>query len=87
MTDIVNLRRARKQAARKSKEREAEDNRVRFGMPAELRTLAATERRRAERTLSAARLDRPRNSDGPSETDAAPDLNADAASRGSNRDT
>ena len=59
MADFVNLRRARKQAARKTKERQAADNRVKFGTPAELRTMAAAERQRLDRRLSAARLDRP----------------------------
>ena len=58
MADIVNLRRARKQTARETKARKAADNRVKFGTPAELRAVAAAERQRLDRRLSATRLDR-----------------------------
>ena len=63
MADIVNLRRARKKAARAVADRKAADNRIRFGTPAALRAIAAAERGRAEGALSAARLERPVASD------------------------
>lgn len=57
--EIVNLRRARKRKARDEKERQADANRRRFGMPAGER-----ERLAAERDLTARRLDGAKRSPG-----------------------
>lgn len=73
MAEIVNLRRARKQVARKTKQRQAEDNRIRFGTPSELRILAAAERQRAEHRLSATKLERPADRDDTPDRQARPD--------------
>jgi len=57
MAEIVNLRRERKRRARGEAEREAADNRVKFGAPKSERELAAARRELAERALDGARRD------------------------------
>lgn len=52
MADLVNLRRFRKQKARKAAEEDAQTNRVRFG-----RTLAERQETRAQDDLEQRRLD------------------------------
>ncbi len=56
MAEIVNLRRARKARDRAARETEADANRVRFGTARAARTLARTERERADGRLDAHRL-------------------------------
>ncbi|NDV85499.1 DUF4169 family protein [Aurantimonas aggregata] len=56
MADIVNLRRARKDRQRLAAERQAEDNRVRHGMPKALRQTARIEAARQARALDGAAL-------------------------------
>ncbi|MBB4002258.1 MAG: DUF4169 family protein [Aurantimonas endophytica] len=56
MADIVNLRRARKDRRRLAAERQAEDNRVRHGMPKALRQAARVETARQARALDGAAL-------------------------------
>ena len=55
MADIVNLRRTRKNKARAVKEKQAEDNRVKFGTPKPLKQLNAARSEKAERDLDAHR--------------------------------
>lgn len=56
MSQIVNLRRARKEKARAAKEERAEENRVKFGAPKKERTLAKAQSVLDEKTLTAHRL-------------------------------
>ncbi|MEF2073936.1 DUF4169 family protein [Consotaella aegiceratis] len=56
--EIVNLRQARKRAAKRQDEKQAEDNRIRFGTPKALGKRAASEKERAARLLEGHRLDR-----------------------------
>jgi hypothetical protein len=51
MGDLVNLRRARKQADRREAEREAAANRLAHGRPKQERTLTRSNRDKAERSL------------------------------------
>jgi Domain of unknown function (DUF4169) len=60
MTNVVNLRRARKQKQRSDKEKTAADNRVRFG-----RTKAERHSTEAQQNLEARRLDGVKLADGP----------------------
>lgn len=52
MAEIINLRRFRKDKGRTAKEKEADENRRRFGLPKSER-----ERTKAEKDLTARRLD------------------------------
>ncbi|KRE00312.1 hypothetical protein ASE63_09580 [Bosea sp. Root381] len=54
--EIVNLRRARKQRARRDAEKTAEQNRISFGRSKAERTLTEAERDKAARTLEGHRL-------------------------------
>lgn len=58
MAEIVNLRRARKQKARQEAGKQADQNRVVFGLSKAERTLAKAGRAQAERNLEGHRLDR-----------------------------
>ena len=58
MAEIVNLRMARKRAARRDEEAKATANRTAFGMPKTLRDVAAIETKRADRRLDGQELDR-----------------------------
>ena len=59
MSEIVNLRRARKQKARERQQAVAAENRVVFGRSKAERRLAESERALAEASLDARRLTRP----------------------------
>ncbi len=56
MSQIVNLRRARKEKTRAAKEERAEENRVKFGAPKKERTLAKARNVLDEKALTAHRL-------------------------------
>jgi hypothetical protein len=53
MAELVNFRRAKKAKARTAKEKEAEDNRVKFGTPKALKQLNAARREKTEREVDA----------------------------------
>jgi hypothetical protein len=57
MSEIVNLRRARKQKARTEAEKEAETKRAAFGRSKDEKQGAAAEARRAEKHLDAHKRD------------------------------
>ena len=57
MAEIVNLRRARKAKGRAEKEREAEANRVKHGVPKPARDLAKARAEKAASVVEAHRLD------------------------------
>ena len=57
MADIVNLRRARKDKARREREREAAENRRRFGLTRAEKMADLDSESRARRSLDAKRLD------------------------------
>ena len=57
MTDIINLRRARKNKARAAKAAKADANRVSHGIAKSERGLAKARREKAERTADAHKLD------------------------------
>lgn len=57
MADIINLRQARKRKSRAEKEREAADNRVRFGRTKAERLATEKENSRAARDLDGKRRD------------------------------
>lgn len=57
MAEIINLRQARKHKARAEKERQAADNRVRFGRTKAERRLSELEKARADRDLDGKRRD------------------------------
>lgn len=59
MADIVNLRQARKQKARATKEKTAEENRIAHGMPKSLREATRAETSRQAARLEAHRRERP----------------------------
>jgi hypothetical protein len=59
MTEVINLRRARKRKERETRERTAEENRARFG-----RSKAETTRQAAQRALDDARHGAHRRGDG-----------------------
>lgn len=63
MGEVVNLRLARKRAARKSKGAAAEQNRIDSSIPARLRRKAEETRRIERERLEAKRIDRPRDGD------------------------
>jgi hypothetical protein len=56
LSEIVNLKRARKEKARASKDKRAEENRVKFGAPKKERTLAKARNVQDEKALNAHRL-------------------------------
>jgi hypothetical protein len=56
MAEIVNLRRARKDRQRSAAERQAEDNRIRYGTPKSLREASRAEAARQARLLDGASL-------------------------------
>jgi hypothetical protein len=58
VSEIVNLRRARKAKDRAAKARDAEANRAKHGTPKSLRDLAEARGEKAARDLDAQRLDR-----------------------------
>ncbi len=57
MTDIINLRRARKNKARAAKAAKADANRATHGVPKSVRDLAKAQREKAKRTADAHKLD------------------------------
>ncbi len=57
MSEIVNLRRARKRKARDAKEKEAADNRAKNGVAKPVRDLAEARAKKYSRDLSAHKLD------------------------------
>lgn len=57
--EIVNLNKVRKAKERAEKERQAEENRIRFGLPKEERARMATEMARFEAALDAAMREAP----------------------------
>ncbi len=57
MTEIINLRRARKQKARSEKEKTTEANRILHGTPKPLRDLAKARTEKAARDLDAHKKD------------------------------
>lgn len=59
MSEIVNLRRARKQKNRELKQAEAAQNRALFGRTKAEKRLVESERALAEASLEARRLERP----------------------------
>ena len=58
MTEIVNLRRARKAKAKAEKEKSAEANRVLHGTPKHLRNLAKARKEKSVEILSRHRLEK-----------------------------
>jgi hypothetical protein len=56
VSEIVNLRRARKQKARAGKEEKAAENRARFGTPKAVRELTKARSEQEKRELGAHRL-------------------------------
>jgi len=64
MTDIVNLRQARKAKARAEREAEAERNRIRHGMPTALRRAYQESERLKERQHEGHRLEQQTGSAG-----------------------
>lgn len=63
MAEIINLRQARKKAARSEKERQAEQNRLTFGRTKAEKNLTRALNEKAEKTLDQGRLERPEPSD------------------------
>lgn len=59
MTEIINLRRARKAKVRTEKDAAAEANRVKHGTPKALRNLTEARREQVAERLSGHRLDEP----------------------------
>jgi hypothetical protein len=57
MTEIINLRQARKRKARADKETQAEANRAKFGRTKDEKTRAAREKDHARHRLDQIRLD------------------------------
>jgi hypothetical protein len=58
MTSVVNLRTARKQAARRLQARKAAENRVAFGRSKDQRALEAARNEKSRRDIDAVRLER-----------------------------
>ena len=58
MAEIVNLRMARKRAARAENERTADENRIRHGLPKSEKLARRAEKRRLDSHLEGHRLDR-----------------------------
>jgi len=61
VSEILNLRRARKAKARHEGEKEADANRVRFGTPKNMRDLSVAEARKRIAALEAHRLEKPKD--------------------------
>jgi len=59
MTEIINLRRARKAKAKAEKDKTAEANRMLHGTPKVVRNLAKTAADKADQALSSHRLEKP----------------------------
>lgn len=59
MAEIINLRQARKKAARNEKEKQAEQNRLTFGRTKAEKTLTRALNEKAEKTLDQGKLERP----------------------------
>jgi hypothetical protein len=59
MTEIVNLKRARKARAKADKDKTAEANRVLYGTPKAVRNLAEARKAKADGTLSGHKLEKP----------------------------
>lgn len=59
MADIVNLNRARKKNKAIAEKREADSNRVKFGQTKAAKARLKSERERAERALSGAKVEDP----------------------------
>lgn len=57
MSEIVNLRRARKEKVRGAKEKEAANNRAKHGVAKPVRALADARAKKSSRDLSAHKLD------------------------------
>lgn len=67
MGTVVNLRKHRKRKVREKREKQADENRVLFGLSKLDKDRAATQRSREERLLEGKKRDE-RPADGPSET-------------------
>jgi Domain of unknown function (DUF4169) len=61
MSDVINLRRARKSKARAEKDRQAQANRTKHGVAKPARDLAKARDNKAARDLDAKRLERDKN--------------------------
>lgn len=61
MSEIINLRRARKNKARVAKERDADANRAKHGVAKPVRDLAKARDAKAAHDLDAKRLERDKN--------------------------
>jgi Domain of unknown function (DUF4169) len=59
MTEIINLKRVRKQRARADKEQTAQANRVLHGTPKALRTLEQARKDKTEQAISGHKLEKP----------------------------
>lgn len=59
MSEIVNLRQARKAKARREKETQAEANRIKHGVAKSVRGLAKAREEKEKRAIAAHELDRP----------------------------
>ncbi len=59
MAEIINLRQARKKAARSEKEKQAEQNRLTFGRTKAEKTLTRALNEKAEKALDQGKLERP----------------------------
>ena len=59
MTEIINLRGARKAKARAEKEKAAEANRIKHGTPTALRKLADARKAQVEQRISGHKLEKP----------------------------
>lgn len=57
MSEIVNLRRARKEKARAAKNKEAESNRAKHGVAKSFRSVTEAQTKKSERDLDAHKLD------------------------------
>ena len=57
MSEIINLRRARKEKARSTKEKDAANNRAKHGAPKAARDLAQTRAEKSAHDLEAHKLD------------------------------
>lgn len=61
MADIINLRRERKRRTRAQSERQASENRAKFGEPGRIKAQRRAEDARAERVLELSRISREEN--------------------------
>lgn len=59
MAEIINLRKARKAKERSSAEKQAEENRIRFGQTKQEKTVRKLEKARADKALDASKRDKP----------------------------